>query len=44
MNDPGLDGPISDEAEILENQKESDEHDEEDEDEEAYLDPRCVLF
>lgn len=41
MNDPGLDEPISHDADDVENQQ-CDERDETKEDEEAFLDPRYV--
>jgi potassium channel subfamily K, other eukaryote len=44
MDDPGLDDRISNDAKVIENQKESDERDEVEEDEQAFLAPRCVLF
>jgi potassium channel subfamily K len=43
MNDPGLDEPISNDARDVENQV-NDEHDEKEEDEQAFLEPRQVLF
>jgi potassium channel subfamily K len=39
MNDPGLDEPISNDAQDLENQK-KDEEEEKEEDEQAFLAPR----
>lgn len=39
MNDPGLDEPISNDAEDVENQK-RDENEEKEEDEQAFLEPR----
>ncbi len=42
MNDPGLDTSISNDAKVIESQKQSDEHDEVEEDEQAFLAPRCV--
>jgi potassium channel subfamily K len=45
MNDPGLDEPISKDAEDIENQH-RDEEDEKEEDEQAFLEPRylCTSF
>ena len=39
MNDPGLDEPISNDAQDVENQ-EKDEREEKEEDEQAFLEPR----
>jgi potassium channel subfamily K len=39
MNDPGLDEPISNDAQDVENQK-KDEKEEKEEDEQAFLEPR----
>jgi potassium channel subfamily K len=39
MNDPGLDEPISNDAQDVENQ-EKDEKEEKEEDEQAFLEPR----
>jgi len=39
MNDPGLDEPISNDAQEVENQ-EKDEKEEKEEDEQAFLEPR----
>jgi potassium channel subfamily K len=39
MNDPGLDGPISNDAKDVENQRQ-DEEEEREEEEEEYLEPR----
>jgi potassium channel subfamily K len=44
MNNPGLDEPISNDAKVIESQKESDERNELEEDEQAFLAPRCVLL
>lgn len=41
MNDPGLDEPISKDAEDIENQH-RDEEDEKEEDEQAFLEPRYL--
>lgn len=41
MNDPGLDEPISNDAEDVENQV-TDERKEQEEDEQAFLEPRLV--
>ena len=43
MNDPGLDEPISNDANDVENQV-NDERDENEADEQAFLEPRQVLF
>lgn len=43
MNDPGLDGPIQEDAKIVENRREEDEMDEAEEDEQSFLAPRCVF-
>lgn len=43
MNDPGLEDPISNNAKVIENQKESDEEDEADENEQAFLTPRFAF-
>jgi potassium channel subfamily K, other eukaryote len=40
MNDPGLDDPISNNAKVVESQKELNERDEAEENEQAFLDPR----
>ena len=40
MNDPGLDAPIQDHAETVENEREEEE--EEFEEQQAYLNPRSV--
>jgi hypothetical protein len=44
MNDPGLDTSISNDAKVIENEKQSDERDEVEEDEQAFLAPRCLRF
>lgn len=44
MNDPGLDGPIEEDAHIVENQREEDEVDEAEEDEQSFLAPRYVFL
>jgi hypothetical protein len=43
MNDPGLDEPISNDAQDVENQV-NDERGEKEEDEQAFLEPRQVFF
>lgn len=43
MNDPGLDGPISNDAKDIENQQE-DEQEEKEEDEQAFLEPSRWWF
>ena len=43
MNDPGLDEPIADDAKDVEKQR-TDEKEEREEDEQAFLEPRYVIF
>ena len=44
MNDPGFDTSISNDAKVIENEKQADEQDQAEEDEQAFLAPRYVVL
>jgi potassium channel subfamily K len=44
MNDPGFDTSISNDAKVIENEKQSDERDEVEQDEQAFLAPRYAIL